>query len=183
MSSFKPTFYSYLPPPPPSQLSWWRRNVSPGNHQWFSLFMLPGSAFRASQTWWHLNGTHFGPSCCVEKAEKGGRRNMKQVGKGKVALTKGWETGAGVGIIAAPKQWLYWNDFTSGVRLLRKPWEFCEIWQACATKQSEQIGVGWAGRGSSELSSRKWAERRISCWMVISLICAAGRHAANDAVP
>lgn len=80
-------------------------------------FMLTGRAFHVSQTRWHLNDTHFGLSCWVETGEKAGRRNLKQVGKGKVTFTSIPKTRAKLRITGKRKPSPQWNDFTSSVEL------------------------------------------------------------------
>lgn len=91
-------------------------------------FMLTGRAFHVSWTWWHLNDIYFGLSCCVEKADKG-KRNLKQVSKGNVAVTSTPEIRAKLRIVWEIKQSLQWSDFTRSVKLHTKSWDFSKTWQ------------------------------------------------------
>lgn len=82
MSSFKLTFYSYLPLFSafcPCREMWFCGAIS----GFFVLFFCaPWQSFSSLvDRMTPKRHTHFGLSCCVEKAGKGRRRNMKQVRK------------------------------------------------------------------------------------------------------
>lgn len=136
-------------------------------------------AFRASQTQWHLNGTHSGLACCVEKADKGEEEKHETGGEGQSAIHKELEDWS--------QRWgscLWWNsDFIEMISrqvldYLESPGNSVKSGKPAATKAREKEGE--KGRRSSELSARKWGERNNYC--LISLISAAGSYPANFAM-
>lgn len=149
------------PPILQSRLSVQGRNTTPQRLCWF-CFMLIGSALLDSQTWCHLNGTHLGLSCCVEKVD---RRGGEEEEVGGETLNR-WRrvkchyqmfhgSGLGLGLISEIKQLLYGNDFQIGFPITCRALRILQCMVASLSDITKMDLLNWR---SFEPKDRKWAE-------------------------